>query len=113
MAGVKETKDFVIACAKYGSAIGKSLEDGKISLLDVQYLYEPLMATQAAVEGFGSVGAELADLDAAELKDLQDTFAQTFDVPQESVEALVENAVDIAIQIWSFVQKLRPAKIPV
>lgn len=94
--GIKETKDVVVAVAKFGNAGGKALEDGKVSITDAVYIYEPLQAISAAVEGIGNVPAELADLDAAELKDLEATFAREFDLPQDGIEAVVEKAVSVA-----------------
>jgi hypothetical protein len=94
--GIKETKDVVVAVAKFGNAAGDALEDGKISLADMVHLYAPLMALGAAAEGADQIPGELADLDTTELADLQATFVQEFDIPHDGVEAIVEKAVAAA-----------------
>ena len=105
--GIKETKDVVIAIGKFGSAGGNVLADGRVGITDIVYLYEPLTALAAAADGAAGVPGELADLDAAELEDLQATFAREFDLPADAVELVVERAVDVAVGLVELLLSFR------
>lgn len=105
--GVKETKDIVVAVAKWASAGGKVVEDGKVSLADIAYCYEPLTAMGEAVEGASQVPAEVLDLDAAELSELHAVLVKEFDVPQDGVEAVVEKALVVAKGLAELVLSFR------
>lgn len=105
--GIKETKDVVIAMAKFGNAAGETLADGRATLTDLVHFYAPVAAMGPAVEGIGAVPAELADIEAAELADLQATFAREFDIPQNVAETLVEKSIDAAARFVALVLEFR------
>jgi len=88
MAGIKELKEVVKAAV----SIGEALADG-IGIEDVAALLD----LPAAIEGITQVPAEVADLDEAERKELQDFIQAEFDLPDDEVEEFVETAI-----IWAF-----------
>lgn len=106
-AGVKELGEFLSCVAAFANASGKALEDGKISIGDVAYLMPALLKLPSAIEGFAELKVEFKDLDQAELAVLKDQFAKDFDLPQESVEAAVEQGFEVAVMLVKLVSDLR------
>ena len=100
--GIDELKDVVAFGAELGNAIGKSLEDGKITLTDAVNFVPALTSMPAALSGFGDVKKELDDLDAQEKEQLISYFQSKFDIPQEKTEAFIEDALKIAITVYGF-----------
>ncbi|MCP3681239.1 MAG: hypothetical protein GY861_00985 [bacterium] len=72
MAGVKETKDVLLVAVKLAKAFALAQADGKIGWQDLTLLIDPGLAMPEAVAGIGQVPAELGDLDAAEVQEIND-----------------------------------------
>ena len=74
---IKESKELLTFLARFGSAIDKSLADGKINFLDIGTIFDPLIVAKAAFEDVNKIPSELADLsneEAAELVTLVEQF---------------------------------------
>lgn len=67
---IKESMEILVAVELSFDAIVAAAADGKIKIGDVRHLIAPVKATIAAVRGREKVGAELKDVDAAELEEL-------------------------------------------
>jgi len=105
--GIKETKEVVTCITALGNAIGKALEDGDLSIGDIGYLIDPMIKAPAAFENIAQVPLEIANLDPEEANELKEQIAGEFDIPQDKVEEIVEDASDIAVRLFAFVMKLR------
>ncbi len=105
--GVKETKDLVISVAKFGTAAGKVLEDGKISIMEYPLFFAPVSSLSDALQGASQIPAELADLDNLEIEDLEKTFKDEFNIPEDAVEAVVDDAITLAGNIAAFILHFR------
>lgn len=65
---IKNTLEVFAAVDACAVAALKACEDGKLGLLDLRHILEPAKAAAAAVRDAKLVGAELKDVDAAELE---------------------------------------------
>jgi hypothetical protein len=100
MKELKEALSFGIAL---GNGLGKSLEDGKIDFTDVINLWKAINTANAAIDGAFKIPAELAQLDDAKLLILRDFVKAEFDIPQDSVEAVIEAAIGLSLHAYKFV----------
>jgi hypothetical protein len=110
MASIKETKDLLVFVSRLGNSIDKTLADGKVSVTDTQYLFDPLFAAGAAFTGFADIPAEIDDLDDAEAMELVSVVANELDLSNDAAEHLSEEGLALAIAIVQFVNKIRAAK---
>jgi hypothetical protein len=92
MAGIKELKDVVYA----GLKIGEALSDG-IGIEDIG----ALTSLPAAIAGISDVPAEIADLDEAEAEELKQYVKDNFDIPDDKLEAFIEQAVETVVKIYA------------
>ena len=91
MLGIEETKDVV----KAGIGMGIAFADG-IGLDDIGVI----TLLPAALSGIADVPAELADLDAAEARELHQFVVDEFDLDDNDVEAAIEQGVKVVIEIY-------------
>jgi hypothetical protein len=97
--GVQEVKDLASAVAKTGAAAAKILADGQVTLSDTVHLPGVL----AGLKGFADVEylallPELKDLDEAERAELAKDFQSKFDIPNDTVEAVVEQGYALLLE---------------
>lgn len=102
--GIEQLKELVSFGVKLGNALGKALEDGQISLGDASAFFDAALAAPAAFDGIEKIPSELSDLDQAEAASLKAFVAEEFDIPEDNVEKVVESALDLAVQIFAFIQ---------
>lgn len=107
MAGINELKEVVAFGVSLGNALGKALEDGKITLTDAGLVVDPLLKAVPAFNGLEQVPAELADLTDEEKAELLQFVSEAFDIPQEKTEALVERGLKIAVDVIGFISALK------
>jgi hypothetical protein len=108
--------DFAI---ELGNVTGKGLEDGKINLSDI-----PLIVT--LFDDFGSLSSvnwtdlpkEIKELDAEERTMIEANLIEKFDIPQDELEAKIEqamslafSAVTLALQIKDFIATLKKQEV--
>ena len=107
----KDLRELVFFQAKLGNGIGFAVEDGKITFTDAFYFKDALGAAIPAFNGINNVKIEeLKDPEArAELVEL---FTVEFDIPQEEVEPLIEEGLELAIRNYDFAQKMVSAIKP-
>ena len=110
MSGIKETSELLKFAARLGGAIDKTLADGKVTVTDTQFLFDPLFAAGSAFTGFAEIPAELADLDDEEANELVAVIENELDIANDVAEGLAEDGLALAIAIVQFVNKIREAK---
>lgn len=106
----KETTELLRFSARLGNAVDKTIEDGKVTATDIQYLFDPLFAAGSAFAGFNLIDDEIADLDDTEATDLVNVIRDELDIHNNHVEELSEEGLALAIAIVRFVNKIREAK---
>jgi hypothetical protein len=106
MPGIEQTKDVVKFVVALGVGAAKSYEDKKLSFMDLANFLGAVTAFPAAISGISEVPAELADMDATERQELVDYIKEEFDIPQDALEARVEEALGICSSIYDFVMHI-------
>jgi hypothetical protein len=109
MAGIKETRELLYFVTEFGNAVGHSLADGKISVVELGNFIGALASIAPAFEGIGELKTELKDLDEAEKQELLDLVNDRFDIPQDGVEALIEKGLATGVAIAEFVNDILAA----
>ena len=89
--GIEDLKDVV----KAGLSLGQALSDG-IQISDLG----ALMDVPDAIVGISNVPAEIADLDEAEKEELQQFVKANFDIADDNMEEIIEEAVVLAISLY-------------
>lgn len=108
--GIKESKELLTFLARLGNSIDKALEDNKITVSDASYLFDPIFAAKGAFEGVNLIPAELSDLDNDEALELVFTVKTELDLRDDQGEELTEEGLALAIQLVSYINKIRAAR---
>lgn len=97
--GVKnflKVSDLVFEC---GNVVGMALEDGKISTNDFGLVFNLIDEVSALSSvDWSELKNEVMDFDPSEVKEIEEHFKAKFDIPQDEIEAKVENIVDVVIK---------------
>jgi hypothetical protein len=107
--GIEKITKAVEAIAEFGNIAGAALADGKINMEDVSLLTRlPSAGTKvfAVVTNFTDIRKEFADLDQEEKATLIKTFEREFDIPQDNVEATIEQAAALIDVLWDGYQAI-------
>lgn len=80
MAEITQTMEVVGALKSLVEAYSKAMEDGKISFFDVRFLPEVVSKVATAVKGAKEIGAEVKDLDQAEVEQLVQAFLEVVEL---------------------------------
>lgn len=96
--GIENLKLVASFAAKFGTATGKVLEDGKVDWRDAGQV----PAILGSLKDLGradlkAVVPEAKDLDEAEQKDLAAHFKTTFDWPDDKIESIVEQGLELVL----------------
>ncbi len=102
--GVKESTEFLLMFLKSLNGLGKSLQDGKLSLTDSMYFLSAVKEAPAAFSGMGKIPAELADLDDAEKSIMKQLIEKELDLPQDQVEEYLEQALKLLVSVADLVR---------
>jgi len=90
--GIEELKD-VLA---FGIDVGEALSDG-IGIEDISALF----GLPEAIAGISNVPAEIADLDEAERKELKEYVSTEFDIPDDKLEAVIEQSISVVVDLYN------------
>ncbi len=104
---ISATKEMIGFILNIGNALGSSLEDGKITVGDLPSFISPLLNAGSAFAHASEIPLEMFDLDDEERDELLAYAKDTFSIPQEEVEELVDCAFDIMVQLHILVEKSR------
>lgn len=109
--GVENLKRLV----KFGCDVTKQLSDSLADgyqWTDLLSLVDELSQIPGVVQSLPQVKAELADLSPAERTELHAYLVEEFDLPNDKVEAFVENSVAFAISALALVEQWKDLKTP-
>lgn len=107
---IKESKELLTFLAKFGSAIDKSLADGKINFLDIGTIFDPLIVAKAAFEDVNKIPSELADLTNEEAAELVTVIETELEITSERAEQLAEKGLALAIHLVAYINDIRGIK---
>lgn len=105
--GTKELGEVLKFVCALANGIGEAAKDGEVSLGDATHLIPLLYKLPAAVDGISEIPAEAKDLSGDEVEALVAMIKEELDLPQDKVEMAVEEGLDLALRLYSLVQKLR------
>ena len=108
--GVKESKELLKFSISIGEAIDLSLDNGKIGLEDAMNFYNAVLAAGPAFDNISTVAKELSDLDEGEREELLAYAKDEFDISNDKIEAVVEEALATAMQVYKLVETVRLMK---
>lgn len=97
MQNINELKDLASFVCAVGDAVGKSMADGKVDASDLANLVPAILAAPKAFMGLGMVADEYFNLDEAAKAELFTLVQTQLDIPQKSVESIVEMIIKIAL----------------
>lgn len=96
---IKETKEAVIAAAKFFKLGKEVMADGKIGISDIGSVISAgpgiLTATMAAAEGAKNIPAEFKDLSIEEASELTSAIMSEFSVDDEKAQKIISGAFKI------------------
>lgn len=110
MKGIGNLKEVCVFLSLCLTAEQKVMEDGSVTVGDVYFAMNPLLALPAALGDISEVPGEISDLDAAEAAELHLAIAEALDLKDDAVEAVAEQVVGAALQIAAAALALKQAK---
>lgn len=109
MYGIEALKKMVKFACDLTKQINSSLADGW-QWTDAISFVDEISAIPGVVKSFPAIKQELADLTPEEREELHAYIVAEFDIPNDSVEAFVENALGVAINIVALVEQWKALK---
>lgn len=104
--GLTETKELLDFGFKLQKAITDSFADGKLqTLIDAPKFLPALIAAPKAFGGINRVHLEIGDLDEFEKEELMAFVRERFDLPDESLEVLVEDTIDQILSLYKITMR--------
>ena len=109
---VKNTSELLRLVTTLANTISSVAADGKVSIMEYTSFLSLLPTIAPAIQGFGEIPAELADLDDAEYVLLTQQIAQDLDLDDthESFELIVEQVAAAAFALVRVISELRQIK---
>ena len=101
--GIKETKELVAFGINLGEALDKSLSDGSFTFEDLTHFFAAFSSAGIALEDIGKVPKEIADLDTAEMVELNQYVADEFDIANDKLEAVIEKSLSAVFIIYELI----------
>ena len=93
---LKEVLDFILSTA---NAVGKSLEDGNVSVFDIMHFVDPAMLAVEAFRDMPKALTEFDNLTDDAKEDLYDYIDENFDIDTAHIEPIVEKCLHAAIAL--------------
>ena len=98
--GIQETKELLEFGFKLQQGIVNSLEDGKMTGMDLPSFFPAIMSSTKGIGGIQKVGAELMDLTEEEKQELLTFVREKFDLPDDQLEELIEDTLHELLDIY-------------
>jgi hypothetical protein len=99
----KDLKDIIAFILSMANAIGRSLEDGRISVVDAVNFVDPAFKLGEAFAGIGNAVKQFDDLTDEDKAEIYDYIDYNFDIDTDSVEPAVESCLKAAICLCDLV----------
>lgn len=100
----KETVELLDAIFGLADATRAALSDGKVSISDAPYFFQPAFKLPTAIGGIEKVPRELADLSDAGRAEVMGYARERFDLPDDRLEVLIEETLRTG---WEFAEHIR------
>lgn len=110
MFGIENLKKIVKFACDFTKEIASALADGKFQWTEAFGFVDEIMAIPGVAKSFPAAKQELADLSPEEKAELYAYVVEEFDLPNDKVEAFVENALSFAISAVALVEQWKALK---
>jgi hypothetical protein len=105
---MKETTDLVMAVISLANGVGQAVaDDGKIDVTDTVYLIEFMGSLPAAASGAEKIPGEIENMTDEQRTDLIALVKAKFDIPQDNVEEVLEDALTVAEDLVCLFAKVK------
>ncbi len=108
---MENVSKLVICVAHVANLVGKTFEDKKVDLADLANLIPLIKEVQGlASVDYKALSVEFKAYSPAQMALIRDAFKAEFDLPDNKIEAIVEQAFGIAVMLLDAYQALKAAK---
>ncbi len=104
---LKETKEVLDFVISLGEACAESLADGQLTLGDIPNFWEPLTNISSAIDGWQEVIEEIENLTIDDIEYLSDYVVDEFDIESDTVESMIETALQTGVGLLTFIMSLK------
>ena len=109
--GTKELKEMLSFVITLGESLEAALEDKKFEMAELALLMPALMKVGTAFEGIDKLGAEVKDLDEAEIAELVAFVKEDLDLKSDKIEEMVEKGLELGAKVYGFVQLFKKEEV--
>lgn len=99
---IKQVLRFVFSLQK---ALENALADGKFEVSDIIYFKDPLFLASDTLKSLPDLKGGLKGSTPEQIEELRLFFVQEFDLKNDKVEEIIEDAIKIAISIFGLIKK--------
>ena len=108
--GIENLKKMVKFATDFTEQVADALKDGKFSWTEAFGFVDEVMQIPGVVKSWPAIKQELSELSADERTALHQYVVEEFDIPNDKVEAFVENALGWAINAIALVEMWKALK---
>jgi len=113
---MKETTELILACVYLGNGVGKVAESngfkkGWFGLITYfPYFTRFLTSLPSALSGISDIPKELETMSLFDRRRLMQTIKDKFDIPQDEIENVLEDALSMCIEMLGLFNRLKVIK---
>lgn len=100
--GIDNLKQMISFMVSMANAVGRSLEDGDLSVWDVRHLWDPMTLAIPAFKNAKSALQEFDDMSDDEKQLIYDHIEEEFDLDYDYVESYVQKGLEAAVAFGDF-----------
>lgn len=112
MLGIENLKKLIKFALDLSRNIQTALGDKKVTIAEIFGFLPELMQVPGIVKAWTDIKAEYEDLSKEERLELHSYVVSEFDIPNDKVEAFIENALLQAISLITLVEEWKDLKKP-
>lgn len=112
MFGVENLKKLIKFSCDFTEQITEALADGKFTWMESFGFIDEVMQLPGVVKSFPAIKQELSELSPEERQELYDYLKEEFDIPNDRLEAFIENSLSLAIAAIALVEQWKAIKTP-
>ena len=109
MANVKETQEFIAFIMSIIETMVNAIKEKWNWMQILTNLFKPFMKLGEAIRGISDIPDEIEDMDDVELADYIRPEIQRFDIENDDVEGIIEEATELILRFWRLVLKILSA----
>ncbi len=103
--GIANLKLFVAFVLGLQQEIREASKDG-CTFMDSLGLVDNVSQLPALISNAGQIHQEVIDLDEEERAELNFHIQEQFDIPNDRIEAVIEESIDFGFQTWRYISRM-------